>query len=67
MKYFSGLYKRHWTKVYVEIYVELYFSRQVIAIGYVGFIGFNLTFDVHKKPGYFYSPKSLYRHHGVSI
>ena len=25
----------------------------MIAIGYVGFVGFNLTFDVHKKPDTF--------------
>ena len=25
----------------------------MITIGYVGFVGFNLTFDVHKKPDTF--------------
>ena len=39
-------------------------AREVIAIWYVGF---NLTFEAHKKAWYFYSRKSLYRHHGVSI
>ena len=39
-------------------------AREVIAIWYVGF---NLTFEVHKKSLILYSPESLYRHHGVSI
>ena len=38
-------------------------AREVVAIWYVGF---NLTFEVHKKAWYFYSPKSLFRH-GVNI
>ena len=36
---------------------------KVIAIGYVGFVGFNLTFDVHKKPDTF----TLLNHYAVII
>ena len=37
----------------LKSYIYVIFFEQVIAIGYVGFVGFNLTLDVHKKPDTF--------------
>ena len=62
----AGVYKRHWSTIYVEIYVELYCSSRWLRYD---MLDCWLQFDLWctQKAWYFYSPKSLYRHHGVSI
>ena len=49
--------------MYVEVYVELYSSSTRDDCNMIC----RLQFDLHIKKPDTYSPKSLYRHHGVSI
>ena len=63
MKYLAGVYKLQYMLKYMLNYIVRADNCDMIC----WIVGFSLTFDVHKYFLILFSPKSLYRHHGVSI